>query len=240
MGFNYIVRLFEKYSVNVSGSKGSGKDVVIANVIARRKKPYISNCDYKCKKSQYYPWEYAKLDVGGNTYLDFINGTLKPYEFPYPDGTDIYLSDSGVYFPSQYDYDLDKRFKNFPIFLALSRQLGDCYVHTNSQDPERPWKKIREMQDYFLRLRWTKVIFGKICITYLTEYDKRQACIENVRPCRIRVPWRDKNAKMQARIYRDNFYNQHGKVKNHLFIYLHKSKYDTRLFKEMLKNAKEN
>lgn len=236
MRFKKFVKLYDMYSVSVSGSKGSGKDLITANVIARRKRPYISNVDYKCKYATHYPFDYSLLDCGGNTYENFLSGNIIPYEFPYPDFTDLYLSDCGIYFPSQYNGELNKKFREFPTFMALSRQLGNCYVHTNTQSLNRVWDKIREQNDYFIRCRRSFVLFGKICITFLTTYDKADSCLNRVRPCRVTVPmFAPKNARMQARIYRDTFYNQHGEVKDRVLIYWNKSKYNTRLFKEMLK-----
>lgn len=234
MGIGYITRLFDKYSVSICGSKGSGKDLVTANVIARRRKPYVSNMDYNVR-AKWYPFEYNALDVGGNTYKNFISGEVNPYTFPYPDGTDVYISDAGIYFPSQYNGELNRDYKEFPTFMAISRHVGDCRVHINSQNPNRTWDKIREQNDYWLRCKRSYVLFGKICITTLTEYDKYESALARVRPCRVRTPLLgNKVARMQAQIYRDQFYNQHGIVRNRLLIYWNKSKYNTRQFKEIM------
>lgn len=235
MGIKKIVCLFEKYSVSISGSKGSGKDLLTSNVIARRRKPYVSNMDYACKRSHYYPFEYSKLDCGGNNYKNFIHGNVKPYRYPYPDGTDVYISDAGIYFPAQYNGELNRDYKEFPTFMACSRHVGKCRVHINSQNPSRTWDKIREQNDYWIRCNRSFVLLGKICITHLTEYDKAESAQARIRPCRVRVPlFGNKVARMQARVYRDQFYNQHGTVKNRLLIYWHKSKYNTYQFKEMM------
>lgn len=236
MRFSKLVRYFKRYSVAVSGSKGSGKDLLISNVIARRKKPYISNMDYECKHSKHYPFEYDKLDCGKNTYKNFVSGNVNPYVFPYEDGTDVYLSDGGVYFPSQYCNELNKEYKEFPTFMAISRHVGECRVHYNVQHQSRVWDKIREQCDFYIRCRRSFVLFGKLCITLVTTYDKAESALNRVRPCRVTVPlFAPKTARMQARIYLDQFYNQHGDVRDHVLIYWNKSNYNTRQFKEMLK-----
>lgn len=237
MRFKKIVQLFKNYSVSVSGSKGSGKDLLTANVIARRRTPHISNMKYQ---DDTIPFEYSKLDCGGNTYKELMKGKVKPYKFPYPDGTDVYLSDCGVYFPAQYNGELNKDYREFPTFMALSRHLGDCRVHINSQCANRTWDKIREQCDYYIRCRRSFVFFGKICITFVTLYDKYESALSRVRPCRIRVPLFNRQAQMQAKIYRDNFFNQHGDVKNKILIYWNKSKYDTRHFKKLLGGDKDD
>lgn len=234
MRFKKIVQLFKNYSVSVSGSKGSGKDLLTANVIARRRKPHISNMKYQ---DDTLPFNYRDLDCGGNTYKELMLGKIKPYKFPYPDGTDVYLSDCGVYFPAQYNGELNKDYREFPTFMALSRHLGDCRVHINAQCANRTWDKIREQCDYYIRCRKSIVLFGKIVIQFVTTYDKYESALNRVRPCRIRVPFFNREAQMQARIYRDNFFNQHGEVKNRILIYLNRSKYDTRHFKRLLEGA---
>lgn len=231
MTIRKVKKLFERYSVSVSGPKGSGKDLLTTNVIARRKKPYISNVDCGGK---FYPLEYSKLDCGGNTYQNFITGQVNRYVFPYPDGTDVYISDAGIYFPAQYNGELNRFYRELPTFMAVSRHLGDCRVHINSQNPQRTWDKIREQNDYFLRCRRSFVLFGKICITLFTTYDKYESALARVRPCRVRVPLFNRQAQMNARIYRDQFYNAHGEVKDHICIYWNKSKYDTRFFRKLL------
>ena len=52
MGIRKIIKLFENGNVNVTGLRGTGKDVLFSNVIARRKSKYISNVDYNCKNKR--------------------------------------------------------------------------------------------------------------------------------------------------------------------------------------------
>lgn len=236
MRFNKVVRLFSRYSVAISGSKGSGKDLLMGNVIARRHLPYVSNMDYKCKRSQHYPFEYSKINVSGNTYVDFIHGNVKPYEYPYPDKTDIYISDAGIYFPSQYCGALDRDYKELATLEGILRHLGDARLHYNCQAQDRVWNKIREQCDYYIRCRRSWCIFGKLCITLCTTYDKASSAQDRVRPSRVKVPiFGNKVAKMNAKIYNDQFYNTYGEVHDRILIYWNKSKYNTRHFKEMMK-----
>lgn len=232
-----IVKLYEKGSVSVCGQRGSGKDMLTANVIARRALPHVSNVKYD---DTTIPFVYKDFDVG-NDYNDLITGNITPYVYPYPDGTDIYLSDCGVYFPSQYNPLLDRDYKRFPTFLALSRHVGNCSVHTNSQDICRPWNKLREQSDCYLMAVWTKVLFGKLVIQKVRRYERYDACAARVRPCRIHKPLicLDQNRLLQIQMYRDNFYNQHGEVEDYYLVYINRSNYDTRFFKTLLapKNA---
>lgn len=234
-----LCRIYEKNAVSVCGLVGTGKDMLTANVIERRKKPHVSNAYYN---ELTMPYRYDLIDCGGNTYKNFISGDVLQYDFPYFDGCDIYLSDCGIYFPSQFCNELNREYKNLPTFMALTRHLGKCHVHYNAQALNRVWDKIREMSDVYLRCRWCRVInLGKlqIVVQLITSYDKYESCVNDVKPCKVHVPFGCKaEAKAQRVTYVDNFRNTHGSVKNHLLIYRNKSIYDTRFFKKLLKEGR--
>lgn len=237
MRIKKIIKLYKNHAVSVCGMIGSGKDMLTSNVIERRKLPHVSNCPYN---SLTMPYSYEAISCGENTYKNFVEGELNKYEFPYFDGCDIYLSDCGVYFPSQFCNELNRDYKYLPTFMALSRQLGKCHVHFNAQNLNRVWDKIREMADVYIRCKKCIVLFGgRVVIQTITLYDKYQSCVDRIEPCRIRKPFfANKEQKTSIELYRDNFYNTHGEVKNHILIYVNKSKYDTRFFKTMLKGGK--
>lgn len=241
-----ILNMFKNNSVSVCGKKGKGKDMLLANVIARRGynpltrkgcKYYVSNVDYKVKNSKWIRFNPALLRVG-NDYTNFIEDKVKSYIYPYPDGTDIYISDCGVYFPSQYCGNLNQEYKDIPTFMALSRQLGECYVHTNAQALNRVWDKIREQSDQYISCQWCKVLFGgKLVIQKVRIYEKYESAVANVPPCRIGIPMFNMDRIQRAQIARDQYYTTHGKVKTRFLIYWNKSKYDTRLFKTILEGG---
>jgi hypothetical protein len=239
-GLRPIVKLFDNNSVSICGKKGRGKDLLMSNVVARRKsKYYISNVDYHCKNKQFIRFSGEKLSTG-NTYADFLNDTCKQYIYPYPDGTDIYLSDCGIYFPSQYCGELNRDYRDIPVFMALSRQLGDCYVHTNAQALNRVWDKIREQSDTYIDCRGCKVLnlFGlKIVFQRIRIYERYDSAVAGVPPCRIRIPVFGSQAKSNAKIERERYAVAYGDVKSRLLIYLHRTKYDTRVFKSILERC---
>ena len=229
-----IVKLFDNGSVCVCGLRGRGKDMLFANVIARRKKfDYVSNIDYGYG---FHPYQYDDYDIG-NTYENFVSGDIKPYVYPFPYGTDLYLSDCGIFFPSQYDKELDKKYKALTCFLALSRHLGRSNVHINSQSLERVWKKILEQSDTYLMCN--KCVYIKpfrLVIQTVTLYEKYESACNNVHPCRLRKPlFCSASARLNYRMYLDNFENQHGKIKRFTVIYFNKSKYDTHHFETLLR-----
>lgn len=247
MNFSKIVRMFEKGSVCVCGQRGDGKDMLMANVVCRRKLPYVSNVNYRDKG--FNKLEPQLLDCGMNTYQNFISGDINYYEYPYEDGTDIYISDVGVYYPSQYCNELNKRYPYFPTFLALSRHLGDANVHINVQNFNRAWDKIREQSDLYVYCLGCHVFFGKTkwlprCMKRLVFqrvriYEKAESCEARVPRYRgiMCVPF-SQTWQMQ-RIRENEYYVQHGQIKELTLIYFNRSNYNTRIFKEMLKNGKK-
>lgn len=244
MHIKKIAKLFEADNVCVTGLRGSGKDVIMGNVIALRKAPYNSNIDYG---GYFCRLKISDLCMNGNTYKDFIEDTTKEWHYPYARGSDVYISDAGVYFPAQYCNELNKLYPGIAQYGALSRQLAHANFHVNVQNLNRCFDKIRELSGTYIRTR--KCLFpfyripilnlflGKFCIVLWTYYDKYESCVARVKPCRVRVPMFNKNAQIQARIYRDSFFNQHGEVKNHITMMFSKSEHDTFYFERLLRDG---
>lgn len=235
-GLKKIIKLFKQGNVMVTGLRGHGKDMLMSNVIARRREDYVSNMDYCIPNLSHIPLELRALDLSGNKYTDFVNGTVKQYRYPYPEKRDIYISDVGVYFPAQYCNELNKFYSEFPYFMALSRHLGDCNVHVNVQNINRAWDKIREQSDTYLYCRWCVYIpVVGIVIQCVTEYDKMQSCQDRVKPFRMVAPlMSSSDARTRVIAEREHFRQTYGIVKNHLLIYRNRSKYDTRYFKKLM------
>ena len=235
MRFKKIIKMFEDGNVCVTGLVGTGKDLLIANVIKRRKKPYISNIDYG---DAYAPLDFKKLDLGCNSYTDFIDSTLSRYEFPYSRHTDIYLSDAGVYFPAQYCNELNKRYPYLASFMSLIRHTAQSRFHINVQNLNRVYDKIREQSDLYIRCRRCFYIpIINLVFQQITIYDKYDSCVNRVKPCRVPLFSFNAAARASLDVYRDNFYNTHGSVKNRILIYFNRSKYDTHYFGKLLKEA---
>lgn len=237
MGIKKLISYFENGNVSVAGIKGSGKDVLFGNVIARIPRPYISNVDYT-QDDRYHPLDLNAFNVN-NTFENFISGEINKYEYPYPDNMNVYISDAGNYFPSQYNSQLDKKYGYIATWASLQRQLGNSSLSSNSQAHERVWIKLREQcNDHYLRCRKCKIIFGIVILQY-TYYDKESSFIDRVKPFRLRLPlFANRDQKLQFDIYKDKHYNTYGTVRNETLICINKSKHNTRIFKEMLKNGK--
>lgn len=231
MRFKKIIRLFKRGNVCVTGLRGTGKDVLFGNVIARRYEDYVSNLDYG---GFYHVLDLEKMNLK-NSYKEFISGNVNQFIWGYPDGADVYLSDAGVYFPSQYCNELNKAYPGVISYQALSRQVSLNNFHMNAQNLNRCWDKLREQSDIYIRCRYCFVFLGFV-IQGITIYDKYQSCVDRVNPCRVHVPLFNAPARMQAKTYRDNFFNVHGSVKNRFLLYRNKSKHNTLAFREKLGN----
>lgn len=229
MRFSKIMQMFRDGNVCVTGLRGSGKDMLFANVIIRRKLPYVSNTNYG---GDYRPFRYRDIDCGGNSYKNFISGCLNYYEYPYSDGTDVYLADAGVYFPSQYCSELNKLYPQMPVFQALSRHLGDCNFHVNVQNLNRCWDKIREQSDQYIYCLSCKVIFG-IVFQRVRIYERYSSCVDRVPPCRVALALFGKR-RTETRIYRDKFESSYGVIKERILIYRNRSSYNTRIFRDLM------
>lgn len=237
IGLRYIMKIFDRGNTCTCGPIGSGKDMMIANVVVRRSKKYISNVDYGGSWIEFDP---TVLDVGKNTFKNFLTGNVNKYIYPYPDGADLYISDAGVYFPSQHCSELNKLFPFFPTFFALVRQLGDARIHVNVQALPRVWDKIREQsQDFYIRCIWCKVFHG-YTVQLVRVYDKYESCADKVKPFSVNVPiFASPQTRTNVRLARDQYECTHGMIKSKLLIYKNKSSYDTRIFKKMLEEGSE-
>lgn len=240
--FRELISMYDDYSICVVGAKGSGKDVVTGNIINRRPFDYVSNVDYS-KDARFNVLDFETLKVGGNTRRDFVNGTVKYYDTPYKDGTDIYISDVNLYFPAQDNTELDKEYPYLFLYEVLSRQLHNGKIHMNCQKLSRCYIKLREFAEMYIHCERCGFLnpFGLVCLEFII-YDNAESCNKKVKPPRITsraslFPHPD--ADTQRLIYLDNHYNTYGKVSRGFVIFRNKSKHDTRYFKNLLLNGKK-
>lgn len=238
--FRQVLKLFCVGSCIVFGVRGSGKDLLMSNVVAYRNKPYCSNIDYLSGKDNApvrYPFEPVYLKLGGNTFNNFSHGNIIPYSYPLPDRCDYYISDGGVYFPSQENGTLNKYFPEIPLTQALLRHLGDCNFHVNVQNVNRLWDKIREQADIYIRCISCRVSKRGIVTQKLVIYDRYQSAVDKIEPLRLRKPLLGKQVKNDNVITKEKFKAQYGLVKSMKISYRLKASYDSRRFKTILENG---
>lgn len=234
MRFKKLIKLFEDGNVCVCGLRGRGKDLLMSNVVIRRRLPYISNIDYG---AQHFDFNYNDLNCGKNTYNRFIDGDVNYYKFPYPDGTDVYLSDAGIYFPSQFCNELNKKYAYMSVFQAISRHVGNCNFHFNAQNLNRVWDKIREQSDIYILCRRCFYIKGFV-IQFITIYDKYDSAVARMKPLRLPAPmFANSQTRMMRKIQLAQHEASHGMIENRILIYKNKSNYNTRQFNEILQKG---
>lgn len=218
---------FKNNSVIVFGRKGKGKDLLFQKVIyLKKKQPYLSNITYGYNNIS---TPINALNLTPNTYENFINDEIKKIDKNDAyEGLDYYLSDGGVYLPSQYDSKLHKRYMSFPLFYALSRHLYNMNIHCNTQSLSRLWKPIREQADFYIKCR--KVVkLPFIMIGYITTYEKYDSAEKELLPLGSRIF--NKFSKAEC----DQFYSTNGKIENRFYLILKKHiKYDTRHFEKVV------
>lgn len=233
MRLKSVIRLFEDGNVSVSGLRGRGKDMLTANVVVRRKKPYISNINYG---GEWYPLEFDKLNIGENTCFDFIDGNVKYYEWPYPLGCDVYGSDLSVYLPSHEVKDLNKRYPYLATAMCLSRHVGEYNFHFNSQRLHRVWDKVREQSDTYIVCMKCVVILGFVFqrIRTYTDYD---AADRQVPPYPVKKPMFGRDRRLAWQLDYAKYVTSHGEIKSKLLIYRNRSQYDTHHFRRVLREG---
>lgn len=231
-----VKKLFSHGNVIVCGLRGRGKDMLMANIIARKeKKFYISNFDYKIKNKVFIPLDFTKLFVK-NDYRNFIKNDFNKYVYPYPDKVDIYVSDIGNIFPNAFHSQIQKEYIDFLSYPMLSRHLGENNFHCNIQNINKLWDKLREQSDLYIMCMscrvWGKLVFQKIRV-----YENYQSCVNKVAP--FKKPFKlIGSKKIDIKLEQQRHANTYGLIKKYTLIYFNRSKYDTRYFKGVLENGK--
>ena len=77
MRFSKLRKYFNTGNVCVTGLRGRGKDMILANIACRNKRPYISNVDYT-QDERYKPLDLTALNCGQNNYRRIHTGSGLP------------------------------------------------------------------------------------------------------------------------------------------------------------------
>ena len=172
----WLLETFDNYDVAVYGFRGSGKDVIFAHAINLKGELHYSNIRYN-DFTEVRPVQ--DLHAGGNTYPDLMSGNIKPFVPNFEEGAHFFVSDAGIYLGCQYHKELDQKYPEIPILLALKRHLYNSHLHTNSQALKRVWDKIREQQGAFIRCLDTRECGDFLYVTAITytNYESALACL---------------------------------------------------------------
>lgn len=228
MNMGIILNRFKRNNVLVFGKKGKGKDLLMQNVIAHRKRErYHSNLNYGYKFNK---MTLSEITVAPNVYTNFIEGHIHKIPFePKFWKADIYISDGGIYLPSQYDNKLSHQYPSLPIAYALSRQTYQHNVHCNTQAFSRLWIKLREQADSFF-LCLGVLNLGFVFIQKVRYYERAQSAEEYIAPFKKKMM----NSK-EKKALKAEFDAKYGEVKD-MFVYIWKwkVKYNTYEFRKIL------
>lgn len=177
-----ISNIFCKSNCIVYGRKGCGKDLIFNAVINNRNTVCFSNIMYN--KDLCVLKSIQDFSVYPNTFINMLEQNIIPIKKDYGvEGVDMYISDGGIYLPSQYSQQLVKQYPSLPIYYALSRHLANMNIHINTQYLGRVWDKLREQADgYFKAVETKKSLFGKSLITEVIYYDTYKSAMAELLP----------------------------------------------------------
>lgn len=181
-----IANKFSSCNVITYGKKGTGKDVIHNMVIKIRNDFHYSNIEYvpfnvKCPWLQTDVKPLNFLTVAPNTYDKFLTGDVEIIRKTFTERKDYYLSDGGIYLPSQYDNMLSKLFPSLPILYALPRHLANFNIHVNVQNLNRLWIKLREQADWYICCLKT-VNLGLWLYTKTIHYENYDDALNRIKP----------------------------------------------------------
>lgn len=219
-----LVSIFKLNNVIVFGKKGTGKDLLFHTIINKTNRFHYSNITYNKKT---LPITINDLSLFPNTYDNLINGNVEKVNPNLKEKYDIFISDAGIYLPSQYDYLIDKKYPSLSIFYATQRHLYNSNTHLNTQYLGRVYKKVREQADTYIKLRRTFFIFG-FFLSFYTIYEKYESAELSLMPMAKTLL----NAPNYAMVNQYNATN--GYIKNGWYFGSKKKiKYNTRYFKSV-------
>lgn len=227
-GKKLLLQAFQEGNVIVFGKKGKGKDCIFNKVIDSRQENCYSNIQFNKELCTIKP--IKALSVEPNTYVDLLEDKVKIIPKTLKEETDFYISDGGIYLPSQYSNALCKLYPSLPIYYALSRHLTNSNIHINTQYLGRVWDKLREQADRYIRADGTKKIFGFL-ITKYTYYEKYDTAMQGIEPYVATGLF----TSSESRAEREKHLATYGIIANG-YIIQHKSKihYDSRYFHKVM------
>lgn len=179
---DWLITEFSRCNVIVFGKKGTGKDLLFAHVIYLRNDKHYANMPYNELTEVI---DLKEVSLGNNTFKNLIENRIELINPRFQFGKDIYISDGGIYLPGHMDTALVAEYPSMPIFYALTRQLYKNNIHINTQALSRPWIKLREQADSYIRILGNKQYKKFIVITAIS-YEKYESAEKGLLPCNDR------------------------------------------------------
>ena len=227
-GKKALVECFESANCIVFGLKGCGKDLLFNKVINSRAINCYANIPYN--KELCSVRDIQDFSVSPNTFENILENDIHTVDKINMENCDYYISDGGIFLPSQYSNILIKKYPSLPIYYALNRHLTNSNIHINTQYLGRVWDKLREHAGYYIKAVKTHKIFGFL-ITDFIIYDTYTSASSQMRPYKIT----GLITHSESRANKEDFESKHGLVKEYKIIQRVKDvHYDSRYFHRLI------
>ena len=227
-GKKALIECFSSANCIVFGLKGCGKDLIFNKVINARNENCYANIPYN--KELCSVKDIQDFSVYPNTFETILENNIVKIDKTNKESCDYYISDGGIFLPSQYSNTLIKKYPSLPIYYALNRHLTNSNIHINTQYLGRVWDKLREHAGYYIKAVKTTNIFGFL-ITDFIIYDTYTSASAQMRPYKIT----GLITHSESRANKEDFESKHGLVKEYKIIQRSKNVfYDSRYFHRLL------
>ncbi|MEM0173690.1 MAG: hypothetical protein QXI16_04195 [Sulfolobaceae archaeon] len=133
----------------IYGGRGKGKGLMLNYRIRKDKTFPFCNVPYDNSELLTEPIEYLN-SIKPLTIDSFISGDIKHIpKLEKFEKRNIYLDDVNIYLPNWADSQLKKTYQSMPPMIAINRHLYDAFMIITTQDRERPYKLLKELQSDF-------------------------------------------------------------------------------------------
>ena len=160
----------------IYGGRGKGKGLLLNYIIRKDKTKPFCNVPYGGADLLPDISDYLN-SISPLTIDNFINNDIEQitknekYE-----GRNVFIDDINVYLPNWSDSILKKRYPSLPSMLAINRHLYNAYCVITTQDRERPYKILKELQSDFsikaIKTHGWSFIWNCIPILHFFAYTK--------------------------------------------------------------------
>lgn len=247
---------FESHAVGngiIFGGRGKGKGLLLNKRINTDKnKKHFCNIPYNDKTELIDIKEYIDSIIP-NTTEHFINSNIqvvkKKQKF---EKVNVYWDDVGVYAPNFMDSQLKKFYPSLSALLPINRHLYDAYMIITTQDINRPYKLLRELQtDFAIKAikshgfgwLWNAIpLLRFFSTTKYIYYENNKSAYDGLLPFKAKGVVNEtlKHGLLTAgQATKEVYEAQYGKISYGRIFQLKKNiNYDTRYFHQLVFNEK--
>lgn len=160
----------------IYGGRGKGKGLLLNYIIRKDKTNPFCNVPYG--GAEFLPDIGDYLNSISPLSIDnFINNDIEYItKKDIYEGRNVYIDDINVYLPNWSDSILKKKYPSLPPMLAINRHLYNAYCIITTQDRERPYKILKELQGDFsikaIKSRGWGFLWNCIPILHFFAYTK--------------------------------------------------------------------